>query len=89
MSKIEVYSKDYCPYCVKAKELLKKKGLEFTEIDVTNDERGFNKMVVRSNGRKTVPEIFIDGVCVGGCDDLYELEKTGELDELLDQHKNK
>ena len=89
MSKIEVYSKDYCPYCVKAKDLLKQKGLKFTEIDVTHDEKGYNIMVNRSNGRKTVPEIFIDGVCIGGCDDLYELEKTGELDELLNKHKEK
>ncbi len=80
--KIEIYTKDYCPYCHKAKALLEEKGVPFTEYDVTHDEEKYNEMVKRS-GRTTVPEIFIEGELVGGCDDLFALEERGELDTLL------
>ncbi len=83
MADITVYSKDYCPYCVKAKALLKRKGVAFSEIDITYDEALQKEMVEKSGGRKTVPQIFIDGKSVGGCDDLYALDKAGQLDGML------
>ena len=85
MAKVEVYSTSYCPYCMRAKALLRSKQVEFDEIDVTNDPELRAKMVKRSGGRRTVPEIFINGQIIGGCDELYELEHSGELDQLLAQ----
>ncbi len=82
MKKVEIYTKSYCPYCSRAKELLRIKGVSFTEYDVTSDPAGEQKMRRRS-GRDTVPEIFIDGRLLGGCDDLFELDEKGELDALL------
>lgn len=80
---VEVYTTNYCPYCVRAKDLLKKKGVEFTEIDLTEDQEGREELVIKSGGRRTVPQIFIHGTHVGGCDDLYALENEGKLDSLL------
>ena len=85
MAKVEVYSTSYCPYCMRAKALLRNKRVEFDEIDVTDDPGLRAKMVTRSGGRRTVPEIFINGQIIGGCDELYELEQSGELDQLLAQ----
>ena len=85
MAKVEVYSTSYCPYCMRAKALLRSKRVEFDEIDVTDDPELRAKMVKRSGGRRTVPEIFINGRIIGGCDELYELEQSGELDLLLAQ----
>ena len=85
MAKVEVYSTSYCPYCMRAKALLRSKRVEFDEIDVTDDPELRAKMVKRSGGRRTVPEIFINGQIIGGCDELYELEQSGELDQLLAQ----
>lgn len=82
MSKIEVYSKSWCPYCNKAKALLKSKDLSFEEIDTTHDEALQREMVERSR-RQTVPQIFIDSGSVGGYDDLARLNSTGELDRML------
>jgi len=82
MSKVEIYTKDYCPYCHRAKELLRIKGVGFEEIDVTHDPDLEKEMRQRS-GRTTVPEIFIDGKLIGGCDDLFTLDEKGELDPLL------
>ena len=84
MHNITIYSKDYCPYCTKAKSLFKRKGHDqFTEIDITHDEKLQNEMVEKSGGRKSVPQIFIDGKHIGGCDDLYALDASGKLDPLL------
>lgn len=83
MPNILIYSKDYCPYCVKAKQLLTRKGAPFQEIDITRDEKLQQEMLSKSNGRKTVPQIFIGDTHVGGCDDLYALEKDGKLDSLI------
>lgn len=82
MKKVEIYTKSYCPYCRRAKELLRIKGVEFTEYDVTTDPAGEEEMRARS-GRETVPEIFVDGTLIGGCADLFELDEEGELDRLL------
>jgi glutaredoxin 3 len=80
---VEIYSKITCPYCYRAKALLKDKGFEFEEITVDFGGEKKQEMIQRSGGRMTVPQIFINGRHVGGCDDLFELEGTGKLDELL------
>jgi glutaredoxin 3 len=82
MANIEIYTKPTCPYCLKAKTLLNSKGVSYKEINISENERFREEMINRSN-RKTVPQIFIDGKSIGGCDDLHELENQGELDELL------
>jgi glutaredoxin 3 len=83
MAKIEIYTKAFCGFCSRAKALLDRKGAGFQEIDVTMDRAGFDAMVDRAHGRRTVPQIFIDGKHIGGSDDLAELEAKGELDALL------
>lgn len=85
MATVEVYSTSYCPYCIRAKGLLERKGVEFVEIDVTDDPVLRAQMVKLAGGRRTVPEIFINGEIIGGCDELYALELSGELDTLLAQ----
>jgi alkyl hydroperoxide reductase subunit F len=79
---IQIYSKEWCPYCAKAKALLKSKGLAYRETDITYDEALQQEMIERS-GRQTVPQIFIDGEAVGGYDDLSHLNSSGELDRRL------
>lgn len=83
MPKITIYTTPICPYCVRAKHLLKKKGAAFEEIDVFMDRDKRDEMEARS-GRYTVPQIFIGDRHVGGCDDLYALEGQGGLDPLLE-----
>jgi GrxC family glutaredoxin len=83
MKNIVIYSKDYCPYCDRAKNYFKSKNIAFKEIDVTHDEALFEEMLTKSNGRKTVPEIFIGDHHVGGWDDLNLLIQEGKLDDLL------
>ena len=80
---IQIYTTRVCPYCVRAKKLFQKKGLTYTEIDVSDDDQMREFMINRSGGKRTVPQIFINGTHVGGCDDLYELESDGKLDPLL------
>jgi len=83
MSKVKIYTTPICPYCVRAKSLLKKKGADVEEIDVFMDHGARVEMEAKANGRRTVPQIFIGQTHVGGCDDLYALERAGELDPLL------
>jgi glutaredoxin 3 len=83
MAAIEVYTTPYCPYCVAAKELLRRKGVDFVEINVASDRERRIEMVERAGGRLTVPQIFIGDTHVGGCDDLYALDDAGRLDPLL------
>lgn len=80
---ITIYTKGYCPYCSDAKALLKKKAVSFTEIDLMVERGEYATMVQRAGGRTTVPQIFIGGTHVGGCDDLYALEARGGLDPML------
>lgn len=82
MAEIIIYTKEVCPYCVRAKALLQRKNKTFTEIKVTDDKIK-EEMVAKSGGRMTVPQIFINDKSIGGCDDLYALDAKGELDELL------
>lgn len=81
--KVEIYTWRSCPYCIRAKELLKSKGVDFVEYSIDGDEAARSKMAQRSNGRRSVPQIFIDDQHIGGCDDLYELDWQGKLDQFL------
>lgn len=85
VARVEVYTTPYCPYCVQAKSLLKRKGVAFEEIDVSDDYALREKMIELSGGRRTVPEIFINGKIIGGYDELRALEVEGGLDPLLSQ----
>jgi glutaredoxin 3 len=83
MPEVEVYTTPICPYCLSAKELLRRKGVPFLEINVAGVPQRRAEMIARANGRTTVPQIFVGGTHLGGCDDLYALEEAGELDRLL------
>ena len=87
MPKIIIYSKTICPYCVKAKSLINRKStkfdIEIIEIKIDNNQDLYNEMKQKSGGRMTVPQIFINDIHIGGCDDLYVLEEQNRLDELL------
>ena len=83
VAKVELYTTTFCPFCVRAKSLLKSKGVAFEEIDVTDDAELRQKMVELSGGRRTVPEIFINGKIVGGYDELKALNDAGQLDSML------
>ncbi len=83
MAEIEVYTTPICPYCLSAKDLLRRKGVAFLEINVAGEPQRRAEMIARANGRTTVPQIFVGDKHVGGCDDLYALEEAGELDRLL------
>ncbi len=86
MAKVEIYSTAVCPYCVRAKDLLKRKGVDAIEYKVDSDVSRLNEMLARSGGRRTVPQIFINGHHVGGCDDLHALDSGGELDRMLNDN---
>ncbi len=83
MRPVEIYTTPICPYCHAAKRLLQKKGVDYTEIDVSRDPGLRERMTQRAMGRRTVPQIFVGETHVGGCDDLYALEDAGKLDPLL------
>jgi glutaredoxin 3 len=83
MPPVELYTTPICPYCVAAKDLLRRKGVAFTEFNVMGDAEKRQEMIARTGGRMTVPQIFIGTTHVGGCDELYDLESDGKLDPLL------
>lgn len=83
MAKVEIYTTPLCPYCVRAKRLLKSKGVAFDEIDLWAQPARRPEMLHRTDGRSSVPQILVDGSCLGGCDDIYALDARGELDEAL------
>jgi glutaredoxin 3 len=83
MAKIEVFTQPYCPYCARAVALLTQKGVAFTQINAPHGTVERQAAIERSGGRTTVPQIFIDGASIGGCDDLVALEQAGKLDPLL------
>lgn len=83
MAKVEIYTTEICPYCVRAKELLSRKHISFIEYHVDNDPALRQQMLERANGRRSVPQIFINDQAIGGCDDLYALEQAKKLDALL------
>jgi glutaredoxin 3 len=83
MAKIEVYSGPFCPYCVRAKALLSRRQLPFVEYDVRAESGRREEMLQRTAGARTIPQIFINGRHVGGCDELYALDRRGELERWL------
>lgn len=82
MTEVKVYTTDWCSYCARAKALLQRKGVPFIEVDV-GDDPATRAWLKKETGRHTVPQVFIGGKAVGGCDDLHALERSGELDRLL------
>ena len=82
MAKVQIYSKQQCPYCVRAKNLLSKKGVTFEEIDVENDEAR-RAWLVEATGQRTVPQVFVDGRPLGGFSDIDALDRAGKLDPIL------
>ncbi len=83
MPRIEIYTTPWCPYCIAAKRLLETKGVPYEETDVSGDPAMRAAMMQRAKGRHTVPQIFIDGRHIGGCDELHALDRAGKLDPLL------
>ena len=83
MKTVEVYTSPLCGFCLSAKRLLTQKGVSFVEIDVSRDPDRRREMMQRANGRHTVPQIFVDDYHVGGCNELYSLERAGKLDPML------
>ncbi|HEU4961642.1 MAG TPA: glutaredoxin 3 [Sphingomonas sp.] len=83
MAKVEIYTKAFCPYCVRAKSLLKRKGVAFQEYDITFGGPKRGEMIARAGGGSTVPQVFIDDAHIGGSDDLAALDRAGGLDPLL------
>ncbi len=82
-SRVEIYTWSTCPFCIRAKNLLKRKGIDFIEYGIDGDEEARNAMAIRANGRRSLPQIFINDVHVGGCDDIYALDAQGKLDTML------
>jgi glutaredoxin 3 len=82
MADILMYSTEYCPYCMRARQLLEAKGVVYTDIRIDEHPEKRDEMIAKSNQR-TVPQIFINDNSIGGCDDLYALDQTGQLDKLL------
>lgn len=80
---VEIYTWSTCPFCIRAKALLKQKGVEFTEYNLDGDEAARDEMAARTGGPRSLPQIFIDDRHIGGCDDLYGLEADGQLGPLL------
>ena len=83
MATVELYTKDYCPFCKRAKALLGQKCVEYSETDIQVHPELRDTMIARANGGSTVPQIFINDQHIGGCDDLFALESAGKLDALL------
>jgi glutaredoxin 3 len=79
---VVIYTTSYCPYCFRAKDLLDSKGVHYKEVDVSGDPEQ-RAWLLKATGRRTVPQIFINGKPVGGCDDIYALDRQGKLDPLL------
>jgi glutaredoxin 3 len=83
MAEVELYTTPFCPYCVRARALLHRKGVTFTDIDITEEPARRSEMVRRAGGRTSVPQIFIDGEHIGGSDELVALDRAGKLDAKL------
>jgi len=84
MAKVEIYSTIFCPYCARARSLLQRKGVAFSDVDLDENPERRDEMVSRAGGRYTVPQIFIDGEHIGGSDDLFALDRAGQLDAKLE-----
>ena len=82
-AQVEIYTWRTCPFCIRAKSLLNNKGVEFTEYVIDGDEDARDKMAKRANGRRSVPQVFINDQHIGGCDDIHALDAAGKLDPML------
>ncbi|MFY7806896.1 MAG: glutaredoxin 3 [Limnoraphis robusta] len=82
-AQVEIYTWSTCPFCIRAKSLLNNKGVEFTEYVIDGDEDARDKMAQRANGRRSVPQVFINDQHIGGCDDIHALDAAGKLDPML------
>lgn len=80
---VEIYTWQFCPFCIRAKALLDKKGVEYTEYAIDGDEAARDKMADRANGKRSLPQIFVGDRHIGGCDEIYALERQGELNSIL------
>ena len=87
MAEVEVYTTPFCPFCVRARALLDRKGVAFTDVDITEEPLRRAEMIKRAGGRTSVPQIFIDGEHIGGSDELVALDRAGELDAKLGMKK--
>ena len=85
MASVVIYTRDFCGYCARAKQLLDSKGVDYVEHNATANPEARHDMYAKANGRTTFPQIFIDGQHIGGCDDLHALDREGRLDPLLAQ----
>ena len=83
MAKVEIYATTWCPYCARARALLQKKGVSYTEIDLDEEPARRSEMIARAHGGRSVPQIFIDGEHIGGCDEVMALDRAGKLDAKL------
>ena len=83
MKKITIYTTPYCPFCIRAKQLLKNKNIDFQEIDLSREPDQFDEMSKKSNGARTVRQIFVNDTHIGDCDYIHELDNQGELDKIL------
>ncbi|MDB9311028.1 glutaredoxin 3 [Aphanizomenon sp. CS-733/32] len=84
-ARVEIYTWRTCPFCIRAKNLLKKKGVDFNEYSIDGDDEAREKMAQRANGRRSLPQIFINDRHIGGCDDIHDLDNQGKLDDLLER----
>ncbi len=85
MANVEIYTRQFCPYCTRALSLLDKKGVKYTHVDAGMDPQKRQEMIQRANGGSTYPQIFINDDHIGGCDEMFALERAGKLDPLLSQ----
>ena len=85
MKKVEIYTWQYCPFCIRAKALLSQKGVAYEEYKIDGNEVARREMQLRADGRNTLPQIFIDNQGIGGCDEIYELESKNDLDKMLEE----
>jgi glutaredoxin 3 len=83
MVNVDIYTTPYCPFCTRAKKLLANKKVEFNEIDLSENPDKFEEMLSKSNGARTVPQIFVNGEHIGDCDYIHDLDQKGELDKIL------
>ena len=83
MKQITIYSRPTCPFCIQAKNLLQAKNLSYQDIDIEQNPEKKEEMIKKTEGKSSVPQIFVDGKLIGGCDDLYELDEKGELDAII------
>ena len=88
MAKVEIYTWKYCPFCIRAKSLLNQKSISFQEYPIDGDEAARQLMSKKADGRSTVPQIFINGKGIGGCDELYALERNNQLDVLIKENQD-